>query len=195
MRKSRFTDEQVVAIIRQAVRGPKHRGRAPAAAAGDGECPAEEAGGGARPGDRGDTRGGGKKLVSVPARRRQVAYGREHGLSARRACTLFSVARSALGYRSVKPAIDAKAMERMKALSAQYPRYGSRRVRIFLARDGHPMSPGGRIGCGGWAACRCRASGAASGWPRRVRARRRRPVRTRCGATTSCSTAAPTASS
>ena len=33
-------------------------------------------------------------------------------------------------------------MERMKALSAQYPRYGYRRIRIFLARDGHPMSPG-----------------------------------------------------
>ena len=35
-------------------------------------------------------------MVSVPARRQQVAYGRERGLSARRACTLFSVARSAL---------------------------------------------------------------------------------------------------
>lgn len=33
-------------------------------------------------------------------------------------------------------------MERMRALSARYPRYGYRRVRIFLARDGHPMSPG-----------------------------------------------------
>ncbi len=80
--------------------------------------------------------------MSVPARRRQVAYGREHGLSARRACTLFSVARSALGYCGVKPAKDAKAMERMKALSAQYPRYGYRRMRIFLARDGYAMSPG-----------------------------------------------------
>ena len=33
-------------------------------------------------------------------------------------------------------------MERMKALSAQYPRYGYRRIRIFLARDGQAMSPG-----------------------------------------------------
>ena len=80
--------------------------------------------------------------MSVPARRRQVAYGREHGLLARRACTLFSVARSALGYRSVKPAKDTKAMERMRTLSAQYPRYGYRRIRIFLARDGQVMSPG-----------------------------------------------------
>jgi putative transposase len=28
----------------------------------------------------------------------------------------------------------------MRALAAQYPRYGYRRIRIFLARQGHPMS-------------------------------------------------------
>ena len=33
-------------------------------------------------------------------------------------------------------------MERMRALSAQYPRYGYRRVRIFLGRDDHKMSFG-----------------------------------------------------
>jgi hypothetical protein len=36
-----------------------------------------------------------------------VAYGRERGLSARRACTLFSVARSALSYQGRKAAKDA----------------------------------------------------------------------------------------
>jgi len=80
--------------------------------------------------------------VSVPARRRQVAYGRERGLSARRACTLFSVARSALGYQRRKVAKDAPVIERMRELSAQYPRYGYRRIRIFLGRDGHRMSVG-----------------------------------------------------
>jgi putative transposase len=80
--------------------------------------------------------------VSVPARRRQVAYGRERGLSARRACTLFHVARSALSYQGGKSAKDAPVIERMRALSAQYPRYGYRRIRIFLGRDGHRMSPG-----------------------------------------------------
>ena len=30
----------------------------------------------------------------------------------------------------------------MQELSAQYPRYGYRRIRIFLGRDGHRMSPG-----------------------------------------------------
>ena len=80
--------------------------------------------------------------MSVPVRRKQVAYGRERGLSARRACTLFSVARSALGYCSRKTARDAKVVAQMTALSAQYPRYGYRRIRIFLGRDGHAMSPG-----------------------------------------------------
>jgi len=80
--------------------------------------------------------------VSVPVRRKQVAYGRERGLSARRACTLFSVARSALGYLGRKAVRDAKVVEHMTALSAQYPRYGYRRIQIFLARDGHAMSPG-----------------------------------------------------
>ena len=80
--------------------------------------------------------------MSVPVRRKQVAYGRERGLSARRACTLFSVARSTLGYCSRKRLKDAKVVERMTALSAQYPRYGYRRIRIFLGRDGDAMSPG-----------------------------------------------------
>jgi putative transposase len=80
--------------------------------------------------------------VSVPARRRQVAYGRERGLSVRRACTLFKVARSALRYRSRKATKDAAALARMRELSAQYPRYGYRRIRIFLGRDGHRMSVG-----------------------------------------------------
>src|SRR5437764_8454858 len=81
-------------------------------------------------------------LVSVPARRRQVAYGRERGGSARRASTLFSVARSALRYQGRKTANDAATIERMRELSAQYPRYGYRRIRIFLGRDGHRMSVG-----------------------------------------------------
>ena len=81
-------------------------------------------------------------MVSVPARRQRVAYGRGRGLSARRACTLFSVARSALEYRSRKAAKDAPVVTRMKELSAQYPRYGYRRIRIFLNRDGHRMSSG-----------------------------------------------------
>jgi len=80
--------------------------------------------------------------VSVPARRRQVAYSRGRGVSVRRACTLFSVARSALDYQSRKATRDAPVIERMKALAAQYPRFGYRRIGIFLGRDGYEMSPG-----------------------------------------------------
>jgi putative transposase len=81
-------------------------------------------------------------MVSVPARRSQVKYCRERGVSVRRACTLFSVARSTLGYEGVKATRDAAVMARMRELSGLYPRYGYRRIRVFLARDGHAMSAG-----------------------------------------------------
>src|SRR5262249_30547855 len=76
------------------------------------------------------------------ARRRQVAYGRERGLSARRACTLFKLARSALSYQGRKAASDAPVVERMKELSGRYPRYGYRRNRVFLGGGRHPPEPG-----------------------------------------------------
>jgi putative transposase len=34
------------------------------------------------------------------------------------------------------------AIEKMRRLSGQDPRYGYRRIRVFLAADGHKMSPG-----------------------------------------------------
>ena len=81
-------------------------------------------------------------MVSVPARRSQVAFATDRGLSQRRACTLVKVGRSALRYRSRKAEKDAALLARMVELAAQYPRYGYRRVRIFLGRDGHKMSFG-----------------------------------------------------
>jgi putative transposase len=81
-------------------------------------------------------------MVSVPVRRDQVAYATRRGLSQRRSCTLMKVARSTLGYRSAKSVRDAPVLARMAALSAQYRRYGYRRIRIFLGRDGHVMSAG-----------------------------------------------------
>ena len=81
-------------------------------------------------------------MVSVPARRGGVAYATGKGLSQRRACTLLGVGRSALNYRSTKAEKDAPVLQRMAELSAQYPRYGYRRIAIFLGRDGHRMSFG-----------------------------------------------------
>jgi len=81
-------------------------------------------------------------MMSVPARRSQVAFATGRGLSQRRACTLVKVGRSALRYRSRKAERDAPVLARMSELAAQFPRYGYRRIRIFLGRDGHQMSFG-----------------------------------------------------
>jgi len=79
-------------------------------------------------------------MVSSQARREQVAFACERGLSKRRACELLKVARSALSYRSVRGERDGPVIEAMKRLAAQYPRYGYRRIRIFLRREGYVMS-------------------------------------------------------
>jgi putative transposase len=80
-------------------------------------------------------------MVRATVRRKQVEYARQKGLSCRRACTLLSVARSTLSYESQKAAADAPVLKRMCELARQYPRYGYRRIRIFLRREGHGMSP------------------------------------------------------
>jgi putative transposase len=50
-----------------------------------------------------------------------------------------SVARSALSYESKLMKKDAPARARMRTLAHAYPRYGYRRIRIFLGRHGHQM--------------------------------------------------------
>ena len=80
-------------------------------------------------------------MVSAQARRRQVGYARQRGLSARRACALLSVARSTLGYQSRLTAKDEPVVAAMRDLSAQYPRFGYRRIHVLLERRGHAMSP------------------------------------------------------
>lgn len=78
-------------------------------------------------------------MVSVPVRRRQVAYAKSRGLSERRACTLLHVARSALHYQSKFGAKDAPVVVAMRRLLGLYPRYGYRRIHVFLDREGHVM--------------------------------------------------------
>jgi putative transposase len=79
-------------------------------------------------------------MVGAPARRKQVAYVRRRGVSLRRACALLQVARSTIGYESALDKRDAPVVEAMRELSAQYPRFGYRRIQVFLARRGFVMS-------------------------------------------------------
>ena len=78
-------------------------------------------------------------MVSVQARKEQAIHAIGRGLSQRRACTLLSISRSSLTYRHEMPIKDSPVIEAMNVLSAQYPRFGSRRIRIFLNRKGMPM--------------------------------------------------------
>jgi putative transposase len=79
-------------------------------------------------------------VVSAPARQAAAFYAIERGATQRRACALLQIARSSLRYVPVLPLKNAPVLQAMLRLSAQYPRYGSRRIRIFLAREGLEMS-------------------------------------------------------
>ena len=76
-------------------------------------------------------------MVSSQAQRDQVALAMERGHSQRQACELIELPRSILKYRSVRAERDAPALDAMRRIAATYPRYGYRRVRIFLRREGH----------------------------------------------------------
>ena len=78
--------------------------------------------------------------MSARVRREQVAYVVGRGRSHRQACALLSVARSSMTYRAKLALRDAPILADLRALAAQYPRYGYRRMQIFLARKGHVMS-------------------------------------------------------
>ena len=79
-------------------------------------------------------------MVNVTARRHQVGYATQRGLSQRRACRVLSVARSSLCYDSWLANKAAPVLAAMHEIARQYPRYGYRRVQVFLARRGFEMS-------------------------------------------------------
>lgn len=79
-------------------------------------------------------------MVSAPARRLQAQFAQARGLSSRTACALLQVSRSSLNYQALQPAKDAPVIAVMRELSAQYPRFGYRRIGVYLERAGHVMS-------------------------------------------------------
>ena len=74
-------------------------------------------------------------------RREQVAFAMARGLSQRRACQVLSVARSTLSYASRLAVKDAPVKAAMRRLASDYPRFGYRRINVFLGREGLWMSP------------------------------------------------------
>ena len=79
-------------------------------------------------------------MVSAGVRRKQIAYVRQRGLSLRRACALLQVARSTVGYQSRLAVRDVPVIAVMRELAAQYPRFGYRRIQVFLERRGFVVS-------------------------------------------------------
>ena len=73
----------------------------------------------------------------TPAAKRQalVHLCAEHGVSQRRACSVFGVDRSSMRHRSVRPD-DAVQRQAMKAVATVRRRFGYRRVHVMLDRQG-----------------------------------------------------------
>jgi len=65
---------------------------------------------------------------------------RAPGVSLRRACWLIGMSRATPSYGLRLPPKDAPVLAAMTALSAQYPRYGYRRIRVFLHQSGFERS-------------------------------------------------------
>ena len=80
-------------------------------------------------------------MVGAPARRRQVVFAQRRGLSQRKACALFSVSRATRGYASRLEARAGPLLAAMKQLSDQFPRFGYRRILVFMEQLGHAMGP------------------------------------------------------
>jgi putative transposase len=81
-------------------------------------------------------------MVSPEARRGMVKVATARGMSQRKACSLFAVPRSMLDYTSVLDDKDAPMLDRMAELAKVHPRYGYRRIRALLRREGTTMSFG-----------------------------------------------------
>jgi putative transposase len=131
-----------------------------------------------------------KKMVGARVRRQQVAYAQGRGLSGRRACALLSVARSTLGYVSRLIARDAPVLPAVRTLVGQYPRYGYRRFGSFSSARATSSASIACIASGARKGCRCPRNARAVAWQPvgRGRSRRRRSITS--GRTILCSTRA-----
>lgn len=75
-------------------------------------------------------------MVSAQVRCGQARFAMKRGLSQRRACALMQVIRSSLSYTHKMPGKNTPVIDTMRTLSGQFPRFGSRRIRVLLGREG-----------------------------------------------------------
>jgi len=80
------------------------------------------------------------KMVTPAARREAVAHLRTAlEMSERRACTILGASRMTVRYRSLRPP-DVELRERLKALAHERRRFGYRRLHVLLRREGHVVN-------------------------------------------------------
>ncbi len=79
-------------------------------------------------------------MVSAQARRDQARLAMQRGLSSRRACALFRIARSTLRYTSRMVARDQAVRMQLQTLAHIHPRYGYRRVWAIMRADGNAIN-------------------------------------------------------
>lgn len=75
-------------------------------------------------------------MVGAPARLVQARYAIYRGICQRRAYALMQVSRSGLYYALRMPMKDEPVVQVMQRLSGQYPHFDSRRIHVFLSREG-----------------------------------------------------------
>jgi putative transposase len=62
-----------------------------------------------------------------------------HGMSERRACRVLGVDRTSVRYKATRPA-DTELRERLRTLAAERRRFGYRRLHVLLRREGHAVN-------------------------------------------------------
>ena len=146
MRRSRFSEEQIIGILKEHEAGVsvsdvcRKHGVSDASIykwkAKFGGMDVSEDAGRRDAGQRGAERPLGKEVVTPASERKAVAHLVErHGMSERRACKAIGSCRMTMRYKTTR-ADDAVLRDRMKAIAVERRRFGYRRLHVMLKREG-----------------------------------------------------------